>query len=104
MEFISWRWASLELSPLPEGLPWMILAPAAEWAPRLLHWFLTKRQPFRISRACQYVAQRWRLHPSLSGQHDLAFLRAMHAFWEEVERAGLVRIEGSPLMIYPTPR
>jgi hypothetical protein len=94
-------WADLGEARLPEELHWMIQAPPDEWAPRVLHWFLSRRQPFRISHACQYAAERWRLHPSLSGRYDPAFLRAMHAFWEQVEQEGLVSIGGQPLMVHP---
>ncbi|MFZ5815229.1 MAG: hypothetical protein ACOY93_07985 [Bacillota bacterium] len=97
-------WAELDHARLPADLGWIIQASAYEWAPPLLSWFLSKPHPFRISQACQFIAQRWRLHPSLTNQHDLVFLRAMHAFWELVAERGHVRIvvQPEPIHVYPT--
>lgn len=97
-------WKQVDKSQVPGDLDWIIQAPAAEWAPQLLQWFLGKSAPFLISQSCQFIAQRWRLHPSLRNHRDLVFLRAMHEFWQILEQDGLVKIVEHPHPIYVHPQ
>jgi hypothetical protein len=96
-------WGLVDPERLPAELSWMIQAPASDWGPQVLQWFLSRPGPFRISHVTQFVALRWRLHPSLSGPYDLALLRAMHGFWELLEQMGYAKITDHPHPIHVSP-